>query len=214
MATESQRVHSDNASVESQIMARMRRAGRGSVWGAAQLLDIAQRNTLDQALTRLAKKHVIRRICHGLYLYPQTQPLIGEVPVTIGAITTALHASEPQPLVPSGAYACYLLGMMPEMPTHIVLLSQATTREIVLPHVHITVRPAAPRYLAGAGRLSAILIQAWRHVGAAHVDAAHITALKQRISHASRTTLHQDIRMAPAWMRPWMLQLMDAAPVE
>ncbi len=214
MATESQRVHSDNASVESQIMARMRRAGRGSVWGAAQLHDIAQRNTLDQALARLAKKHVIRRICHGLYLYPQMQPLIGEVPVTIGAIMTALNASEPLPLVPSGAYACYLLGMISHMPTHIVLLSHATTREIVLPHVRITVRPAAPRYLAGAGRLSAILIQAWRHVGAAQVDADHINALKQRISKASRQTLHHDMRIAPAWMRPYMAQLIDAVSAE
>ena len=208
MATESPR---EDVSVETHIMARMRRAGRGSVWSAAQLHDVAQRNTLDQALTRLAKKQVIRRICHGLYLYPQIQPLIGEVPATIGAVVTALNASEPVPLVPSGAYACYLLGMITEMPDHIVLLSHATTREIVLAHSRITVRPSAPRYLASAGRLSAILIQAWRHLGATHVDAAHVHALRQRMRAASRHTLRDDLLLAPAWMRPWMQLLIDQA---
>lgn len=197
----------ESASVEAQIMARMRRAGRGSVWGAAQLHDIAQRNTLDQALVRLAKKQIIRRLCHGLYLYPQIQPLIGEVPVNVHAVMTALAASEGAPLVPSGAYACYLLGMMPTMPSQVTLLSTATTRDILLAHVHIKIRPTAPRYLAGAGRLSGVLIQAWRHLGVAAVDAAHVSALCERISPASRHTLQADLMLAPAWMRPWMRQL-------
>lgn len=210
MATESQRLHSDNASVESQIMARMRRAGRGSVWSAMQLRDIAARNTLDQALVRLTKKHTIRRICHGLYVYPQIHPLLGEVPVTVNAIITALNASEPAPLMPSGAYACFLLGMIPDMPEHITLLSHNMTRDIPLAHGRIMVRPTAPRYLAGAGRLSGVLIQAWRYRGAAHVDDAHINELRQRISAASRQTLAHDLMLAPAWMRPWMRVLMQA----
>lgn len=211
---ESQRPSSDHSSVETQIMARMRRAGRGSVWSASQLHDIAQRNTLDQALVRLAKKQVIRRICHGLYLYPLIQPLIGEVPVTINAIITALNASESVPLVPSGAYACYLLGIVTDMPARITVLSQATTRTVQVGTRQIVVRPSAPRYLAGAGRLSGILIQAWRHVGATHVNDAHIHALQQRISPVSRATLRHDIALAPAWMRPWMHRLMDAPAAE
>lgn len=205
---------SDQSSVETQIMARMRRAGRGSVWSAAQLHDIAQRNTLDQALVRLAKKQHIRRICHGLYVYPLIQPLIGEVPVTINAIITALNASEPVPLVPSGAYACYLLGMVRDVPAQITLLSHATTRTVSLGTRQIVVRPTAPRYLAGAGRLSGVLIQAWRFLGAEHVTAQHVQTLQHRISHASRETLRYDMPLAPVWMHPWIQLLIEAPPAE
>lgn len=208
MATESVR---EDVSVETHIIARMRRAGRGSVWSAAQLQDIATRNTLDQSLARLAKKQVIRRLCHGLYVYPQIQTLIGEVPVSVHAIITALNTHEPTPLLASGAYACYLLGMIPDMPTHITVLSQATTRTIPLAHVHITVRPTAPRYLAGAGRLSGVLIQAWRHLGAGAVDSDHVAALRARLGAASCQTLQADLMGAPAWMRPWMRQLIPSA---
>jgi hypothetical protein len=205
---------SDQSSVETQIMARMRRAGRGSVWSAAQLHDIAQRNTLDQALVRLAKKQHIRRICHGLYVYPLIQPLIGEVPVTINAIITALNVSEPVPLVPSGAYACYLLGIVRDIPARITLLSHATTRTVSLGTRQIVVRPTAPRYLAGAGRLSGVLIQAWRFLGAEHVTAQHVQTLQQRISHASREMLRHDMQLAPAWMHPWIQLLIEAPPAE
>ena len=197
----------DAKSTEQHIMARMRRAGRGSVWSAAQFRGLAQRNALDQALTRMLRKGLIRRICHGLYLYPQFHPMLGEVPATLPSVFAALNATEPTPLVPSGAYACFLLGVIRDMPSEIVLLSATTTRDIQLPSVHVRIRKTAPRYLAGAGRLSGVLIHAWRHMGADQIDDAHITWLRQQIPAVSRHTLQADESLAPAWM-PARLRLL------
>jgi predicted transcriptional regulator of viral defense system len=122
-----------------------------------ELLPIANRNTIDQALTRLLRKGIIRRISHGLYLYPQSHPMLGEAPASVPAVLAALNATEPTPLVASGAYACFLLGVIRDMPSDIVLLSASTTRDIQLPTVRMQIRIAAPRYLAGAGRLSGVL---------------------------------------------------------
>ena len=199
----------DATPVEQQILARMRRAGRGSVWHAGRLRGLAPRNTLDQALGRLAKKGVIRRIAHGLYVFPQQLPLVGEVPVKLASILEALNDDQSVPFVPSGAYACYLLGIEQTQPTEVVLLSTDTTRVIQLADVVIRIRPAAPRYLQCAGRTSGILIQALRHIGDAMVSDMHVIVLKQQLSYVSRKALLRDIEIAPAWMHQWFRRIAE-----
>lgn len=199
----------DATPVEQQILARMRRAGRGSVWHAGRLRGLAPRNTLDQALGRLAKKGIIRRIAHGLYVFPQQLPLVGEVPVKLASIFEALNDEQSVPLVPSGAYACYLLGLIHTQPTEVVLLSADTTRVIQLADVVIRIRPAAPRYLQCAGRTSGILIQALRHIGDGMVNDEHVLALRQQLSLVSRKTLLRDLESAPAWMHQWFRRIAE-----
>jgi hypothetical protein len=199
----------DATPVEQQILARMRRAGRGSVWHAGRLRGLAPRNTLDQALGRLAKKGVIRRIAHGLYVFPQLLPVVGEVPVKLASILEALNDDQSVPLVPSGVYACYLLGLVPILPTEVVLLSADATRVIQLADVVIRIRPAAPRYLQCAGRTSGILIQALRHIGDSMVSDEHLLVLRQQLSPVSRKTLLRDIGSAPAWMHQWFRRIAE-----
>ena len=135
--------------------------------------------------------------------------MIGEAPATVSAVLTALNATEPTPLVASGVYACFLLGMIHDMPSEIVLLSVTTTRDIQLPTVRVRIRKTAPRYMAGGGRLSGVLIQAWRHMGAEQIDDAHITWLRQQIPAVSRHTLQADEALAPAWMHGRLRQLYE-----
>jgi len=187
-------------SIEHKIMARVRRAGRGSVWCAAVLLTLGSRNTIDQALRRLAHKGTLRRIAHGLYLYPDRQPLLGELPVAMPSLLETLSVALESPLIPSGAYAGYLLGCEPQMPTVIQLLSRQATRTIRVDAWCIQVRPTSARYLAGAGSMIAVLIQAWRHYGMEQVDSTMIAVLRQRIPPLTRRHLWQDRLLAPAWM--------------
>ena len=95
------------------------------------------------------------------------------------------------------------------MPSEIVLLSATTTRDIQLPSVRVRIRKTAPRYLAGAGRLSGVLIHAWRHMGADQIDDAHITWLCQQIPAVSRHTLQADEALAPVWMHGRLRQLYE-----
>lgn len=195
------------ASIEHKIMARVRRAGRGSVWCAAVLLALGSRNTIDQALHRLAHKGTLRRIAHGLYLYPDHQPLVGELPVAMPSLLETLSVAIESPLIPSGAYAGYLLGCEPHMPRTIQLLSRQATRTIQVDAWCIQVRPTSARYLAGAGRMIAVLVQAWRYYGMERVDGAMVAVLRQRIPPLTRLHLWQDRALAPAWMHPYLAAL-------
>ena len=54
--------------------------------------------------------------------------------------------------------------------------------------------------MATAGRISGLVIQALRHLGSSHVDAAIIKAVKRRLIAADRQRLLADIRHASAWI--------------
>jgi hypothetical protein len=54
-----------------QILTRIRAAGRGSVLTPKQFLDIGSRAAVDQTLSRLVRRGVLQRIGRGLYHYPK-----------------------------------------------------------------------------------------------------------------------------------------------
>ncbi len=58
-----------------------------------------------------------------------------------------------------------------------------------------------------AGRLSGLLIQALRNLGPVHVNAARINHLRKTLPEEERRGLLKDIALAPAWMRPFFVEL-------
>jgi len=72
----------------------------------------------------------IRRIARGLYHYPQTHLLLGEVAPSVEAVAKALAASEQVKLQPSGAYAANLLGLSEQVPAKVVFLTSGRARKV------------------------------------------------------------------------------------
>jgi hypothetical protein len=60
-----------------------------------------------------------------------------------------------------------------------------------------------------AGRLSGLLIQAFRYLGKSHIRGEHMTHLRRTIPADARARLARDLRYAPAWMRPFFLELVE-----
>ena len=73
--------------------------------------------------------------------------------------------------------------------------------------MEISFKRATPRQMAAAGRLSGLLIQAFKSLGAEHITAARITRLRQNIPAQERAGVLQDIALAPTWMRPFMREV-------
>jgi hypothetical protein len=73
--------------------------------------------------------------------------------------------------------------------------------------MEITLRRTTPRNVVAAGRLSGLVIQAFRHLGQANITPAHIQHLRRTIPIAKREELLRDLRYAPAWMHPIFREL-------
>jgi hypothetical protein len=111
---------------------------------------------------------------------------------------------------PTGVYAANLLGLSEQVPAKVVLLTDGVSRTLHVGLSQITLRRTTPRQMAAAGRLSGLLIQAFKSLGPKHITPAHIRRLRERIPAVERAKVLKDLALAPTWMRPLLAQVANA----
>ncbi len=178
--------------------------GRGSVFTPSDFLNLGSRDAIDQSLHRLTESGTIRRIARGLYHYPESHPLLGEVAPSIEAVAKALAASEHVKLQPSGAYAANLLGLSEQVPAKVIFLTSGRARKVKLGKLIIEFRPTTPRRVVAAGRPSGLVLAALRYFGKDHVTSERIAHLRNILSAEDRRQLLTDLPSAPAWLHPYL----------
>ncbi len=109
-------------------------------------------------------------------------------------------------LQPSGVYAANLLGLSEQVPAKVVFLTDGATRTVKVGPTQISLKRTTPRNMA-AGQLSAMLIQAFRSLGAANITPQRIARLRESLPAVERAKLLQDIALATEWMRAYLREL-------
>ena len=184
--------------VDNKAKKRIFGSGRGTVFTPTTFLDLGGRDAIDQILSRLASAGTIRRLARGLYDYPKLHAVLGPLQPSPDTIAKALAARDATRLQPAGAYAANLLGLSEQVPASIVFLTDGAGRSVQIGAVQIILRRTTPRAMATAGRLSGLLIQAFRYLGQANVTPACLDHLRQTLPATERAKLVADIRFAPA----------------
>ena len=186
--------------IDNKVVSRIYGHGRGWVFTPNHFKDLGSRDAVASALKRHKQSGLIRQLARGVYDYPKIDPELGLLEPSIDYIAQALAGRDATRLQPSGAYAANLLGLSTQVPTKIVYLTDGRSRMVQIGKRQITLKQTTPRNMATAGRISGLVIQALRHLGSRHVDAAIIEAVKKRLSASDRKRLLADIRHAPAWI--------------
>ena len=198
-------------SIDSKILNRIRGKRRGSVHVPGDFLDLGSREAVDLALHRLARKETIRRLARGVYDFPRQHPVLGLLSPSADAIAQALAGRDRTRLQPAGAYAANALGLSEQVPAKAVFLTDGPSRTVTIGPMTIQLRRTTPRNMAAAGRLSGLLIQALRELGAEHVPPSRIEHLKRTLPADKRRDLLKDLKLAPAWMHPIFRELAEEA---
>lgn len=173
------------------------------MFSSADFMDLGSRAALDQALSRLVKQKVIRRLAPGLYHYPRINPKLGGVINPLpDAVAKAVARKTGNRIIPSGAIAANVLGLSTQVPTRAIYLINGQPRKVCFGSQTIIFRSAAPRTMAVSGRVSAIVFQALRHLGRDSVTDSIVRQLRRSLSRKDRQTLRKDIRFAVEWMKP------------
>jgi Family of unknown function (DUF6088) len=196
--------------IESQILRRIHGSGRGAVFTPTQFADLGSRAAIDQTLSRLTRRGVIRRLARGVYDYPRLHSTLGPLLPAPEKIASAIAERDRARLQPAGAYAANSLGLSEQVPARVVFLTDGASRTVRTGPMTIQLRQTTPRNMAAAGRLSGLLIQALRYLGKDHVTPARVTHLKKTLPPAKRRALLKDLRLAPAWMHPILRDLAEA----
>jgi hypothetical protein len=189
-------------SIDFKVLSRIRGNGRGSVYVPRDFFDFGSREAVAQALHRLEKKGVLRRLARGVYDFPKRHPTLGLLTPSAETIAAALAGRDHTRLQPAGAYAANALGLSEQVPAKAVFLTDGPSRTVKIGPMTIQLRQTTPRNMAAAGRLSGLVIQAFRELGEEHITPTRIKQLKRTLPADKRRELVKDIKLAPAWMHP------------
>lgn len=200
--------------VSARIVRRVHARGRGVVFTPADFFDLGGRATIDQALSRLARKGAIRRLARGLYDYPRINPRLGPISPTPDAVAHAIAKKTRSAVQVAGAQAANALGLSTQVPAHAMFLTDGPPRRVTIGRSVVTLRHASPRHLIAAGSAAGTVVQALRYLGK---DAGPSVAdtVANRLSSSDRQRLMRDAVLAPGWMRPVLYRIVHSvtAPV-
>jgi hypothetical protein len=191
-------------SLESNMLARIRGSGRGSVFVPGDFLDLGSRQGVDFVFHRLVKQGVLRRLARGVYNYPKSHPQLGMLSPSVDDIAKALAGRDRLRIQPSGAYAANLLHLSEQVPAKAVFLTDGSSRRLKIGASEIVLKRTTPRAMAAAGRMSGLVIHGLKYLGQSHVTMERIAPLRKLLSEKDRKQLKQDMSLAPAWMRPFL----------
>jgi len=196
--------------VEPKVKATIFGHGRGWVFTPRDFSSIGNPRSVSMALTRLARKGIIRQLTRGLHDYPKNDPEIGILSPSIDAVERALSFRHGIRLQPSGGYAANLLGLSDQVPMKVVFLTDGVNRRIQIGKLQIILKRTSPGNMAAAGKTSGLVIQALRHLGQRHIDDRIIQRLQQRLSTKDKKRLLTDLRHAPAWVAAAMRKIAES----
>lgn len=200
-------------SAPEKILRRIRAGRRGGVFTPSDFLTLGgSRAAIDQALSRLVKGGVLRRLARGLYDYPKLHPLLGPLSPDPDDVAKALARETGSRVQIAGARAANLLGLSTQVPAQSTYLTDGPSRHVVLGQRVIVLRHASPRNLIAPGSPAGTVVQALRHLGPLH--AAEVERLAARLlSQADKKLLATNAGKAPAWMRPTLSSIAKTSPL-
>lgn len=198
-------------SVEDLVARSIRRRGRGAVFVPADFLEFGSRQSVDVALHSLTRAGKIRRLARGLYDVPKKHPVLGTLLPPADAVAQAIAGRDHTRIQPAGAYAANILGLTEQVPAKVMFLTDGPSRTVSIGPMTIQLRHTTPRNMMTAGRLSGLLIQAFRELGQQHISQERIAFLRKTIPSQKRRSILKDINLAPAWMRPLFRAIAEEA---
>ncbi|WP_074070123.1 DUF6088 family protein [Rhizobium gallicum] len=194
-------------------MKRVRASGRGSVFTPSDFLTVAARSSVDQALSRLVKSGQLRRLARGLYDFPKVHPKLGALSPAPDDVAQALARETGSQVQIAGARAANALGLSTQVPAQSTYLTDGPSRRVVLGKRVVDLRHASPKHLIAPGSPAGTVVQALRHVGPVRAaDVAQVAA--RRLSANDKKTLASTAVQAPAWMRPTLVSIANAAAAD
>lgn len=187
-------------STDTQVLRRIESHGPGWVFTPHDFADLGTRTAVAAALKRHKASGAIRLLGRGLYDVPRVHATLGTLWPAIESVSQALERKDGLRLQPSGVYAANLLGLSEQVPARVVLLTDGATRTVKVGPTQITLKRTTPRNMATAGKLSGLLIQAFRALGAAHITPQRVARLRKELPFEERAKVLQDLALAPEWM--------------
>lgn len=193
-------------SVDSKIIAKIKKAKRGSLFFIEDFLNFGTSKAVSKALERLVEREELSRIARGIYSRLRIDPVLGAISPTTEEIAEAVRRRDKARIIPTGILALNALGLSTQVPMNLVYLTDGAARTIQIGKRKIVFKKTSPRNLAAIGSISSLAIQALREIGKDNVTEGEINSILRQLEKEDPYRLQHDIKLAPEWIRIIMRQ--------
>ena len=192
---------SERPKYQSQIEERIKSYSYGTAFSASDFLDIADANSVSQALFRIEKDGTIRRVINGVYDKPAYSELIKEYGVPrIDRIAEALARRFNWNISPSGDTALNILHISTQVPNVWEYVSDGPYRDYMIGKTPLKFKHIMAREISGYSPITAMIIQAIRAIGKGNMTQEQLDRFSSVIAAEDRETLLREARTASGWI--------------
>ncbi len=185
-------------SLPSQILSQADESPEGALLCPSALLHLGSRTAVDQALSRLARKGELMRVCQGIYIRPiQTQ--FGVRPPTVETVLESLSGLWGETIVPCGGMAANALGLITQVPIRSVYLTSGPDRTLKVGGLTVELRHAPRWQLTAPHRMAGDAVRALAWLGPKEVEEG-LEAIARKLSPEDIQELAAARALMPAWM--------------
>ncbi len=181
------------------IRAQLRKMPKGKPFKNSRFLKFGSRGAVDRALSRLVSEGEIKRLAHGVFVCPETNPLVGDVMPEVSEIVKIIARSNHETIQVHGAEALWRLRLSTQVPVARVFHTSASSRLIRIGSVTVRmIHTSNHRRLQFAGERTGIALSALWYLGKDNVNQKAISRIQSGLSAEEFERLRSaDI---PAWM--------------
>ncbi|MBQ9662984.1 MAG: hypothetical protein IJV40_07560 [Oscillospiraceae bacterium] len=192
---------SERPKYQSQIEERIIDYPYGAAFSASDFLDIADANTVSQALFRIEKEGKIRRVMNGVYDKPAFSQLIQEYGVPrIDKIAEALARRFNWNIAPSGDTALNILHISTQVPNVWEYVSDGPYRDYTIGRTPLKFKHIMPREINGYSPITVMIIQGIRAIGMGNMTQDQLDRFSSALTAQDRETLLKEARTASGWI--------------
>ena len=197
-------------SIDNKILKSLKKRGKGIVFSTEEYAHYAEPDTVQKALSRMARKGVLLHICHGIYCYPKVDKKLGlgVLYPTFEDIAKVIAKRDKVKIFPAGALAQNLLGLSTQVPMNVVYLTDGSNRKVNIKDGRgILFRHVSPKKLAFNDKLAMLITTALRDLGANNVMDEHKSQLMKVLKRYPEPFSIHDMKLMPLWIRNLITEL-------
>jgi len=162
------------------------------------LLHLGKRAAVDQALSRLARREELLRVCRGVYMRPIWTEFGVRAP-SPPKVIAALSALWGETIVPSGGAAANFLRLTTQVPIRMVYLTSGPSRKLRLFKLVLELRYAPRWQLVAPGRPAGLAVRALAWMGPHEIEEG-LDIIKRNLSEEDLAELAATRAILPSWM--------------
>jgi hypothetical protein len=165
-------------------------------------------DAIRKALSRLTKDGLLKRLAHGIYYVPKTDPVLGELRPGADDVVKMLAQKEKIRVKPAGAYALHQLGLTTQVPTKLVYITDGHSRQFKLGRIYIIFKSTTPKKLSTVGKISSLLIQALEEIGTEHINTTAEAKIIELVKKEDPKKLKHDLALASGKVNDYIVKLL------